>query len=96
MVLRELLGSADLSRAQTLCIHETTEVIVVRKDKNLMLATFQIVMPCLESFDNGQKLAIVGLIPSLYKNHFPRKEDYWVPLAQIDLSKYPIRTSFGS
>ena len=40
MVLRELLGLADLSRAQVLCSHETTEVIVVRKDENFMLATF--------------------------------------------------------
>ena len=40
MELGEFLGLADLSGAQTLCIHETTEVIVVHKDKNLMLAAF--------------------------------------------------------
>ena len=76
MVSREFLGPADLFGAQTLCIHKTTEVIVVRKDKNLMLATFQIVTPRLEGFDNGQKLAVVGLIPSLCRNHFPKKEGY--------------------
>ena len=40
MILREFLGPADLSEAQVLCINETTEIIVVRKDKNLMLAAF--------------------------------------------------------
>ena len=69
---------------------------MVRKDKNLMLATFQIVTPRLEIFDNSQKLTVVGLISSLGRNHFLRKEDYWMLLAQIDLSDYPIKTSFGS
>ena len=49
----ELLGPTDLSGAQVLYIDETTEVIVVRKDKNLMLATFQIVTPRFENLDNG-------------------------------------------
>ena len=96
IVLRELLGPADLSGAQALCIHETTEVIMVRKDENLMLAAFQIVTPRLEGFDDSQKLTVVGLVSSLGRNHFPRKEGYWMPLAQIGLSNYPIRTSFGS
>ena len=90
------MGPADLSEAQALCIHETTEVIVVRKDENFMLATFQLVPPGLESLDDSQKLAVVGFIACLRWNHFPRKERYWVPLAQIGLSDYPIRTSSGS
>ena len=81
MVSREFLGSANLSRAQTLCINETTEVIMVRKDKNLMLAIFQIVALHFKSLDNSQKLAIVGFIPSLCKNHFSRKEGYGILLA---------------
>ena len=76
MVLREFLGPADLSGAQALCIHETTEVIVVRKDENLMLAAFQIVTSRLEGFDNSQKLNVVGLVLFLCRNHFPRKERY--------------------
>ena len=43
IVLRELLGPADLSGAQALCIHEITEVIMIRKDENLMLVAFQVV-----------------------------------------------------
>ena len=96
MVSREILGSADLSEAQALRIHETTEVIVVCKVENFMLAAFQIVSPCLESLDNSQKLAVVGLIACLRWDHFPRKERYWVPLAQIGLSNYSIRISSGS
>ena len=69
---------------------------MVRKDKNLMLAAFLIVTPRLEGFDNSQKLIIVGLISSLGKNYFPKKEGYWMPLAQISLSDYPIKTSSGS
>ena len=53
MVLREFLGPAALSGAQALYIHETTEVIVVRKDENLIFAAFQIVAPSLECFNNG-------------------------------------------
>ena len=40
MVLRELLGPAYLFGAQTLCIHKTTEVVVVYKDENLMFVAF--------------------------------------------------------
>ena len=68
MVSRELLGPADLSETQTLRIHETTEVIVVRKNENLMLTAFQIVTLCLEGFDNGQKLDVVSFIACLYRN----------------------------
>ena len=96
MLLKELLGPADLSEAQILCIHETTEVIMVRKDKNLMLATFQIVTPRLKSLNNSQKLTVVGLIPSFCRNHFSKKESYWIPLAQIGISDYSIKTSSGS
>lgn len=32
---RELLGPPDLARAQTLCSHEPTKVVVVGKDKYL-------------------------------------------------------------
>ena len=90
------MGPADLFGAQTLCIYETIKIIMVRKNKNLMLAAFQIVTPCLKSFDDSQKLTVVGLILCFCRNHFPRKIRSWVPLAQIGLSDYPIRTSFES
>ena len=80
MVLRELLGPADLPRAQTLCIYETTEVIVVYKDENLMFAVFQIMTLRLKDLDDSQKLAVVDLIPSLCRKYFPKKNatgHYW-------------------
>ena len=36
VVTRELLGPADLSRAQTLRVHEPAEVVVVGKHENFM------------------------------------------------------------
>ena len=96
MISREHLGPTELSKAQALRIHESMEVIVVRKDENLMLATFQVVTPSLECLNDGYKLAVVGFEPCLCRNHFLRKEGYWMPLAQIGFSDYPIRTSSGS
>ena len=96
IVSKELFGPLDLSGAQAFCIHKTTEIIIIYKYENLMLATFQIVTPPFEGLDNSQKLIVVGLIPSLCKNHLPKKEDYWLPQAQIGLSDYPIRTSSGN
>ena len=49
----ELLGLADLSEAQALGIHELTKVIVVCEDEHFVLASFQIVTPCFEGFDNS-------------------------------------------
>ncbi len=40
VVLKKLLGPADLMRAQTLCIHELTKVFIVSEDENLVFATF--------------------------------------------------------
>ena len=40
IVTRELLGLADLSRAQTLRVHEPAEVVVVGEYKHLMLGAF--------------------------------------------------------
>ena len=37
VVTRELLGLADLSGAQILCVHEPAEVVVVGKHENFML-----------------------------------------------------------
>ena len=76
MILRELLGLTDLPGAQTLCIYKTTEVIMVRKDKNLMFAAFEIVTPRHESFNDTQKLTVVGLVLYFRYNHFFQKEGY--------------------
>ena len=36
VVTREFLGPAELPRAQTLCIHESLEVVMVGKHKDFM------------------------------------------------------------
>ena len=71
VITRELLGPTDLSGAQALCVHESAEVIMVRKDKNLIFAAFQIVTPRLKGFDNSQKLIVIGLVLFFPWNHFP-------------------------
>ena len=53
MISKELLGPINLLKAQTFCIHEMTKVIVIYKDENLILAAFQVMMPCFEGFDNS-------------------------------------------
>ena len=40
VVAREFLGPADLSGAQTLCLHEPAEVVVVGEYEHLMLRPF--------------------------------------------------------
>ncbi len=90
VVLREFLGSADLTRAQALCIYELTEVIMVSKDENLVFAAFQVVVPSLKGFNNSQELLIVGFVPSLNGDHLSRKKGYWVPLANFGLRKIRI------
>ncbi len=53
VVWRELLGPADLTGAQTLCIHESTEVVMVSEDEDLVFAGFQVVAPSLKGFNNS-------------------------------------------
>ena len=65
-----------LSGAQAFCLHEKTEVIVICKDENLMLAAFQVVAPSLEFFNECKKLTVESLVFSPCRNHFPRKERY--------------------
>ncbi len=86
-VLRELLGLADLMRAQTFRIHESTEVIMVSKDKDFIFAAFQVVAPSLKGFNNSQKLLIVSLVPSLSRDHLSREKGYWMPLTNFGFRK---------
>ena len=53
VVSRELLGPTDLARAQALHIYESTEVIIVSKDEDLVFAAFQVVAPSLKNLNNG-------------------------------------------
>ena len=90
------MGSTDLYKAQVLCIYKTAKIVVVYKDEKLIFIIFLVVLPGLENLDNSQKLVVVGLVLCLYRNHLFQKECYWISLAQISLSNYPIETSFRS
>ena len=86
IVLEELLGLADLSGAHAFHIYKVTKVVVVCEDKHFVFAIFQIVTPCFEGFDDSQKLAVVGLISSLCRNHFSQKNAtgcHWPKLALV-------------
>ncbi len=53
VVSREFLVPADLTRAQAFCIHKSTEIIMVSKDKDLVFVAFQVVAPNFKDFNNS-------------------------------------------
>ena len=40
MIPKKLLGLADLIRAQALCFHKSTKVVMISQDKDFILVTF--------------------------------------------------------
>ena len=40
IILKELLGLTNLSKAQIFYIHEIIKVVIIYEDKNFMFATF--------------------------------------------------------
>ncbi len=74
IVSRELLGLVDLTRVQAFYIYQSTEVVIVINDKNLVFATLQVMAPSLESLNDGWELLIVNLILNFCKDHFLRKK----------------------
>lgn len=54
VVLRDYLGLADLSKAQTFCIYKMLKIIVIDDDKNSVLAAFEVMTASFESFNNIQ------------------------------------------
>ncbi len=87
VVSRELLGSADLTRAQAFRIHKLTEVIMVSKDEDLIFAALQVVAPSLKGFNNNQELLIVSLVLSLNEDYLLREKGYWMLLTNFALKK---------
>ncbi len=87
VVSRELLGPADLTRAQTFCIHKLTEVIMVSKDEDLVFIAFQVVTLSLKGFNDSQELLIVSLISSLSREHLSKKKGYRVSLGNVGLRR---------
>lgn len=74
MILEEFLDLTNLSKASNFYIHNIAEVVMICENKNFVFATFQIMLPCLESFDNSKKLAIMSFMLSFYENYFSKKK----------------------
>ena len=53
MITKELLGLLDLTKAQAFCIHQLTEIVLVPKNKDVLLIVFQIVVPSLKYLNNS-------------------------------------------
>ncbi len=90
VVSRELLGPVDLTRAQTFCIHESTEVVVVSEDKDLIFAAFQVMVSSLKSFKNRHKLLIICFVPSLSRDYLSKKKGYHITLTNFKFRKIKI------
>ena len=73
MILAKLLGTPDLAKTQVFCIYETTKVVMISKNKDLIFATCWIMPPCFEGFNNGQKLTVVSFVSSFGKNRFTQE-----------------------
>ena len=102
MVATKLLSQADLAKTQTFCIYEFSKVIVVSENENLVFANFQIMPPCFEGFNNGQKLTVVSFVSSFSNDHFTQDVGHWMPLAQVigqltqhSTNSIPRRVSFN-
>lgn len=66
----------DLTKTQKFHIHESMEVVMVSKNKELVFAAFQVVALSLKGFNNGQELLIVSFIAGLSKYHLLREKNY--------------------
>ena len=53
MILKNLLGLAELTRAEIFYIHESTKVVVVDEDKNLVFVSFLVVFLYFKGFNNS-------------------------------------------
>lgn len=70
MILKELLGLANLFRVQVLCIYKVVEVVVVCEYKDFMFTILWIMLPSFKNFNNGsQKLTIMNLILCFSQNY---------------------------
>lgn len=52
IIFEKLLGLLDLTKAQTLYIYQLTGVFIINKNKDLVFAAFEIVVPGFKGFNN--------------------------------------------
>ncbi len=75
LVSKKLFGKTDLMGAQSFCIYELAEIIMVDQQKNLVFTAFQVMAPSFESLKNGEKFLMLRLVARLYRNDLFRKKD---------------------
>ena len=73
----------NLTKAQTFCIYELIDIIIVCKHQNFVFVALQVVMLGFKSFNNSQKLTIVSFVPYFSWKYLPQKVCYWVLLVLI-------------
>ena len=52
-ILKQLLSSTNLARAQAFCILEFTKVIIVSKNEKLVFVAFEVVALSFKNLNNG-------------------------------------------
>lgn len=73
----------DLTKAQTFCINKLIKIVIVSKDKHLVLTAFKIVTSSFKGLNNSQKLIIISFITSFCKNYLSKKKNYWMVLTNF-------------
>ena len=53
MILREFLGSTNLTKTQVFHIYKSAKVIIISKDKNFVFTVLQILALSLKNLNNG-------------------------------------------
>lgn len=56
---------------------------MIRKNKNLIFAIFQVVTPNFKSFNNSPEFLVISLIISLYQDHLHEEKSYRLLLPKI-------------
>lgn len=83
VVSRKFLCLVDLRKTRTFCIHESAKIIIINENEELVFVVLQVVVPNLKSFNNNQKLLIVGFVTCLGWIHLFQEKKYRVPLAKL-------------
>lgn len=66
----------DLRKAQSFYINKLIKIVIVSKDKHLILSAFKIVASSFKSLNNSQKLIIMSFITSFCKNYLSKEKNY--------------------
>lgn len=69
-ILKKLLSSLNLLKAEHLYVFKTTKAILIYINKNVIFSTFYVVISRLKSLNNCRKFLV---ITNLFLNHLFRK-----------------------